>query len=162
MANNITRWNPFRELATMQNVMDRFWENNWRPFFEEGQVGANTLALDVHENDTNYTISTELPGVKPDNIQVRVENDMLMIDATIEESTEREAQGNRPLIKERRYGHYSRRLRLPQHVNFEQADASYEDGVLTLTLPKAPEAQPKLIQVRAGHQTNGGNGSSRK
>src|SRR5215213_8829252 len=105
-------------------------------------------ALDVHETDNSYIVTTEIPGAKPDNIQVRVDGDMLMIDAEVSEETERNEQG-RPLLKERRYGHYSRRLRLPQHVNHENVDASYQDGLLTLTLPKAENAQPKTIQVKS-------------
>ncbi len=70
-----------------------------------------------------------------------------------ETTTERENQ--RTLIKERRYGRFSRRLRLPQNVDFAKAEANYEDGVLTLNLPKAAAEQPKTIQVKS--KANGGN-----
>jgi HSP20 family protein len=154
MSNSITRWNPFREMVNMQNMMDRFFED-WRPSSDEfWRSGANALALDVHEDDQAYTITTELPGVKPDDINVRQEDDYIVIEAETRSQTEGD-QNKRPLVQERRYGHYSRRFRLPQNVNFEKSGATYQDGVLTLTLPKAPEAQPRTIPVRSA-QSNGG------
>jgi HSP20 family protein len=155
MSNSITRWNPMREMANMQNMMDRFFED-WRPFSNEfWQSGANALTLDIDEDDNSYTVTTELPGVKPEDIHVRQEGDYLLIEAETRSQTEGD-ENKRPLVRERRYGRYSRRLRLPQGVNFDEADANYENGVLTLTLPKAPQAQPRTITVRSGH-SNGGN-----
>ena len=146
MANTMTRWNPFRELAAMQSAMDRLFDD-WRPYAEEGRVVGNLLAIDAHETEKNYVITTELPGVKSENINVRQEGDYLLIDAEIPETTT-EREGQRALIKERRYGRFTRRLRLPQNIDFSKAEANYEDGVLTLTLPKAEQAQPKVIQVK--------------
>ena len=162
MASNLTRWNPVRDLMTMQNVMDRFFDENWRPLFEETRAGSNPLALDVHEDDHSYTISTDLPGLKPEDINIRQEGEFVVIEAETRDEFEQQPQeGRRALIKERRYGHYSRRLRLPQNVNFEQAEATYNDGVLTLHVPKAPEAQPRTIQVKSGHNGNTGNGNKK-
>ena len=153
MANGITRWNPVREMTTMQNMMDRLFED-WRPFFDEGRTGipANALALDVHEDDKSYIISTELPGVKPDQIQVRQEGEYLVIEGETHDENETEAQnGRRALVKERRFGRYSRRLRLPQNVDFDKSEATYQDGVLTLTLPKSEARQPRTIPVRTAN-----------
>lgn len=160
MTNSITRWNPMRDMATMQNMMDRFFED-WRPFSDEFfRSGVNSLALDVHEDDNAYSVSTELPGVKPEEIQIRHEGDYLVIEAETRSQSEGDAN-KRPLVQERRYGRYSRRLRLPQNIDFQKAEANYENGVLTLTLPKAPNAQPQTIPVRAGQGHNGG-ASSKK
>jgi HSP20 family protein len=154
MSNSITRWNPFREVVNMQNMMDRFFED-WRPLSEEFfRSGTNPLSLDVHEDDEAYTITTELPGVKPDDINVRQEGDYIVIEGETHSQTEGD-ENKRPLVQERRYGRYSRRFRLPQNVNFDKSGATYQDGVLTLTLPKAPEAKPRTIPVRTG-QSNGG------
>ncbi len=153
MANNLTRYNPVREMLSMRDMVDRLFDDNWRPFFEEGPVGANALALDVVEDDQQYRVTTELPGVKPDDIRVRQEGDYLVIEAETRDETETNPQeGQRPVIKERRYGHYSRRLRLPQRVDFDAAEATYEDGVLKLTLPKSAETQPRTIPVRTGRE----------
>jgi HSP20 family protein len=153
MANNITRWNPLREMAAMQNALDRIFDDTWRgwqPVFGEGRNALNNLSLDVQENDGEYTVTTELPGVKAENIDVRLQNDMLTIEGEIPERTI-EKEGTRWLMKERYYGRFSRTIRLPQPVKREKVDAHFENGVLTLTLPKAEEAQPKLIPVK----TNG-------
>ncbi|MFN8528008.1 MAG: Hsp20/alpha crystallin family protein [Anaerolineae bacterium] len=146
---NIVRWNPMREMAAMQSAMDRIFDQ-WRPMFDDSlSTEFNRLAIDLHEDDKNYVVTTELPGVKADNIHVRHENDMLVIDAEIPEVTE-ERKEQRALIKERRYGHYMRRIQLPTNVNYDAVDATYENGVLTLTLPKSPETQPRTITVKAG------------
>ena len=150
MANQITRWNPFREMASMQNVMDRFFDD-YRPFFDQENLApGNLLSIDAHEDDNQYVVTTELPGVKSENINVRQDGDYLLIEADIPEETT-EQNDKRWLIKERRSGHFSRRIHLPQNVDFEHADADYHDGVLTLTLPKAPEAKPRQIPVKAGN-----------
>jgi HSP20 family protein len=153
MANGIVRWNPFREMQQMQTLVDRLFED-WRPYADEARPMGNLLALDVNEDDKQYTISTDLPGVKAEHINVRQEGDYLLIDAEIPEQTT-ESEGQRSIIRERRYGRYSRRLRLPQNIDFGKADANYEDGVLTLTLPKAPEAQPRMISVKSSKAQNG-------
>jgi len=151
MANTIVRWNPFREMVSMQDVMDRFLDENWRPFPAFEETGAHALALDIHEDASGYTVSTALPGVKADDIKVHVDGEYLVIEGEIPEQII-QRDDVRPLVKERRYGHYSRRVRLPQAVDFDKADAHYEDGILTLTLPKAAEELPHTIPVKT---TNG-------
>ena len=141
-------------MIAMQNAMDRFFDEGWRPLFDEGTSGSRALALDVHENQTSYTVTTELPGVKADDIKVHVDGDFLVIEGETQDQTTTD-ENTRPLVKERRYGRYSRRIRLPQPVDFDKAEANYQDGILTLTLPKAEEAQPKTIQVRSGKSGNG-------
>jgi HSP20 family protein len=156
MANNMVRWNPFRDMVAMQNAMDRFFSEGWQPLYDETSGGSRALALDVHEDEKNYVVTTELPGVKADDIKIHVDGDFLVIEGETQDQTT-QSENARPLVKERRYGHYSRRIRLPQPMNFDKADARYEDGVLTLTLPKAEEAQPKTIQVKSGNGSNGHN-----
>ncbi len=150
----IVRWNPLREMAAMQNVMDRVFEETWRPFFEEGSAAVNTLALDVHEDDGQYVVTTELPGVKAEDIHIKLDGDYLVIEGEIPEHVT-EHEGQRSLIKERRYGHFSRRLRLPQPVNSDKVNATYDNGVLKLTLPKTEAAQPRQIPVRVGNGHEG-------
>lgn len=154
MATTITRWNPIREMATMQSMMDRLFED-WRPIFDANRPASNLLALDVHEDDMSYIITTELPGLKPEDIHVRQEGDYLVIEGETRDEKESEnGNGRRALIKERRFGRYSRHLRLPQDIDFEKAEATYQDGVLTLTLPKAEERRPRIIPVRTTQISN--------
>ena len=137
MTSNLIRWSPLRDMAKMQSVMDRIFEDTWRPVFEEGGLSGNMLALDVHEDDDGYTVTTELPGVQPDN------------EGEIPEQVI-DKESSRALLKERRYGKYSRRIRLPQAVDGGKVEANYENGVLTLSLPKAEEVKPKMIPIKAG------------
>ncbi len=148
---NIVRWNPLREMAAMQNAMDRLFDDTWRnwgPYNTE--TGANMLALDMDENDNEYVVTTALPGVQAENVNVKLHNDMLTIEGEIPERTVKK-EGERSLLQERYYGRFSRSIRLPQPVKREKVEANFENGVLTLTLPKSEEAQPRQIPVK----TNG-------
>jgi HSP20 family protein len=140
-------------MSAMQRLMDRMFED-WRPYVndEGGTTSARALALDVHEDDKVYTVTTEMPGVLPENIKVRHEGDYLVIEGETHHETSEEGNGKKSLIQERHYGRFSRRLRLPQDINFDTAEANYENGVLTLTLPKLEPVQPKMIPVKTGHK----------
>jgi HSP20 family protein len=149
---NIIRRSPFREIANMQNVMDRIFEETWRPYFGDGELGGlNSLALDVDETDQNYLVTTEMPGVKAENINVKLDGDYLVIEGEIPEQVTEKKDGTRSLMKERRYGHFSRRVRLPQPVNSDKIEAVYRDGVLNLTLPKTEAVKPKMIPIKVGN-----------
>jgi HSP20 family protein len=148
---NIIRWNPLREMAAMQNAMDRLFDETWRtwqPTYSE--TGASALALDVHENDGEYIVTTALPGVQGDNINIKLHNDLLTIEGEIPQHIVENAHA---LMQERVYGRYSRTIRLPQPVNRDAVEANFENGILTLHLPKAEEAQPRQIPVKV--QSNG-------
>ena len=89
MSNSIMRRNPLREMADMRNVMDRIFEQTWQPFFEQGELSENTLALDIHEDDQAYTVFTDMPGINPDNINVRLEGGFLLIEGQSAEQQHR-------------------------------------------------------------------------
>lgn len=148
---NLVRWNPIRELSAMQRAMDRIFEDTWYPFANGEAMNGNALALDISESDNAYKLSTEIPGVKPEDIHIRLEGDMLTIDGEFNDESSEERDG-RTIMKERRYGRFSRSVRLPQAVTESQIEATYDNGVLKLVLPKSPAAQPKMISVKS---TNG-------
>jgi HSP20 family protein len=158
---NILRWNPFREMAAMQNALDRMFDEGWQRWsgFDEG-VGMSNLVLDIDQEDNNYVVTTALPGVKAEDINVRLHNDMLTIEGEIPEQSQ-ENEGRKSLMKERYYGRFSRTIRLPQPVNRDLVEASFDNGVLTLTVPKSPEAQPKQIPVKTQKQLSSGNGNKK-
>jgi HSP20 family protein len=149
---NMIRWNPVRELAAMQNMMDRMFDESLRNMGMADELEGSALALDVHETDTNFEVAASLPGVSEDNIHINLHDDILTIQAEIPDQTS-ERQEGRTLIRERRYGKFSRRIRLPQPVNADAVEADFNNGVLTLTLPKAENALPRNIPVR---RHNGG------
>lgn len=147
MASEITRWNPFREMAEMQNRLDRMFDESWRnlrPNWTEGN-----LSLDVHETDDNYTVVANLPGLNADDIDVQLQDGTLTISAEINETHKEE--NARILMQERFIGKIRRSIVLPQHVDMEKVDASYSNGVLTLTLPKTAEAQPRRIAIKSNN-----------
>jgi HSP20 family protein len=143
---SLIRWNPFREMAAMQSAMDRLFDDAWRGWPTVSGMNLNSLAFDVHETDNAYTVTTALPGVKAEHINVKMQDGVLTVNAEIPQPETPE--NTRPLMQERVWGHFSRSISLPHSVNNEQVEATYEDGILTLTLPKAPEAQPKLIAIK--------------
>lgn len=145
----LIRWNPVR-----RNPLDRFVDEAWRNFPAVYENGTRTLPLDVQEDDNAYFVYAELPGQNPDDINVRFHDGVLTIEAETQyEHNENNGNGGengkRVLLRERRYGKFSRSVRLPEAVSADAIDASYENGVLTLTLPKAEEAKPKQITVRS-------------
>jgi HSP20 family protein len=142
----VIRRNPIREMATMQNVMDRFFEDTWRNF--DGATD-NILALDVHETDNAYLLMGNLPGVNVDDIDITLHDGNLTITADLPKPETKD--GVRVRLQERPYGTYSRSIRLPKAVDNNEVEAAYENGVLMLTLPKSEEAQPRQIPIK----TNG-------
>lgn len=146
--NSITRWNPFREMAAMQSAMDRMFEDAWRGSWPtlSSLSGFETPALDIHETDSAYTVAVPLPGVNPEAISVKMENGVLTISGELPQP--KVDENTKVVVQERFYGKFSRSVTLPQHVDADKVDATYDNGVLTLTLPKLPEAQPKQIAVK--------------
>ncbi len=139
----IVRWNPFREMAAMQSVLDRALDQAWRASWPTQNAAFN---LDVHETDTHYTVVADLPGLTTDSINVRLHEGVLTISADVVRPEV--AEGTRVHIQERFYGSLSRSINLPQPVNADAVEATYENGVLTLDLPKVPEVQPRQINIK--------------
>jgi HSP20 family protein len=143
MASKIVR----RGAMDPMSAFDRFFDDNWRylrPYTQAEESLA--LPLDVYENDDAYMVSAPLPGIRPEDIDVRLHDGTLTISAERKEETV--AETTRKLVQERRYGLFSRSLRFPMAVNPDGIEASYENGVLNLVVPKTPEAQPRVISVR--------------
>jgi HSP20 family protein len=149
----VVRWNPIREMAAMQSAMDRLFEDTWRN--TRSNFNGNALALDVHETDAAYTIFAALPGLDPDHINVNLHDGVLTISAELPEPTVEE--NVRVLLRERIYGKFSRSITLPQAVDIDNVEAAYENGVLALTLPKTPEAQPRTIPIRTSKMLQSSN-----
>lgn len=148
---NITRYNPFREMVTMQSALDKFFDDAWSNW-PEMRRGEFNLALDVDETGDHFVVTTDLPGVEPDNINVTVHDDLLTITGEIPEH-EVEHEEQKALVRERRYGRYSRSIRLPQSIDSEAVEAEFTNGTLRLTLPKTENAKARVIPVKASNGT---------
>jgi HSP20 family protein len=145
----LVRWNPLREMAMLQSAVDRIFDETWRT---TTNASANMLALDVHDSNEAYTIIANLPGVEADKINVSYHDGTLTISAEISKTEAQE--DHRILVQERISGNFTRSLNLPQPINIEEANADFNNGVLTLSLPKTPEVQPRQIPVRTGNHNN--------
>lgn len=143
---NITRFDPFSELSRF----DPFGEDlvkgfTLRPIFRQAE-GEPKMRLDVSEDDKAYAVKAEIPGVKKEDIKVSVDGNQVTISAEIKKETE-EKEGKNVIRSERYYGAVSRSFSLDQDVDRETASAKYNDGVLTLTLPKKPGSSAKQLTV---------------
>jgi HSP20 family protein len=149
MARNLVRWEPWSDLMSLREAMDRLFEESVvRP--RAGwlaPLGAASLAVDMYETDDKVVVKTAVPGVKPEDIDVSITGDVLTIKG--ETKTEEKVEKADYIRQERRYGAFSRSLSLPSMVVADKASAEFENGVLILTLPKAEEVKPKTIKVKA-------------
>ena len=145
---NIVRWEPFRDLISLREAMDRLFEESFvRP--RAGwlaPLGAETLAVDMYETDEDVVVKTSVPGVKAEDIDITITGDTLTIKG--ETRSEEKVEEANYIRQERRYGAFSRSLTLPTSIVAEDAKAEFDNGVLTLTLPKAEEVKPKSIKVK--------------
>jgi HSP20 family protein len=147
---SMEQWDPFRQAMSLRDVMDRLLEESFvRPSLGRRGTGGESLAVDVRENEDQYVVEASLPGVKPEDVQIQVTGDTVTIRGETREERE-QRRGENVLMRERRMGSFSRSLRLPMPINAERAEAHFEHGVLTLTLPKAEQARPRRIEVRTG------------
>ena len=140
--NTLARHNPV-SLNSFESV-DRLF-NSLFGRYENGR--AFSPRVDIREEKDSYLLEAELPGLTGEDVDVKVENNLLTIASKKEEAKE---DGNGYIVRERRNREFSRCFVLPRSVNREAIEAQFKNGVLTLTLGKAPEAQPKMIEVAAG------------
>jgi HSP20 family protein len=145
---NIVRWNPVRDMVSLREAMDRLFEDSFvRPRSWLSPVeGVSTLALDVLENDDDVTVRASVPGLKPEDIEISVRGETLTIKG--ETKDEKEEKSGNYHLRERRYGAFQRSIVLPTLVNADKAQAEFEQGVLTLTLPKVEAVKPKSIKIK--------------
>ena len=119
-----------------------------RPSGDSAKSSVSALALDVGETENDFVVKAALPGVKPDDVQITVHGDTLTIRG--ESKVQEEKKGEQWHLRERRHGVFQRSLSLSAPVDSDKARAEFENGVLTLTLPKSEAAKPRQIKVGAG------------
>lgn len=150
---NLTRWNPQSELdvtnpfRAVEQMLDDLWRD-WpaRGFQTDTSRPVLRPAMDVIENDDSITLRVDLPGLEVDDVHVELEDHLLTISGSIGDTIEEE--GDRYHYRERYSGTFRRSLRLPNTIDAEKVDASFDQGVLNIRLPKLPQAQPKRIEVK--------------
>ena len=145
----LDRWDPFRDMMTVRDVMDRWLQQS---LTGTGQllssIRPEAILMDVLERDDAFEVRAAIPGVKPDDVEVTVQGERLTLRAEVR-STEDERDANW-LVREHRYGLMQRSITLPSAVSSDNAEARIENGVLTLRLPKLQGGQARRISVSSG------------
>ncbi len=139
---NLIRYNP-SSLDLLDNVSTWFDD-----FFGAPSLGGSTVpAVDVRESETDYVMEVELPGLTEKDVEVKLDNNLLTISSAKEEKKEEKKNGY--ILRERKASRFSRSFVLPESVDREKIGAEFKNGILHLTFPKVPAAQPKTIEVKA-------------
>ena len=145
--NVLTRWDPLQEMLDLRRAMDQVMQRtgqatNGQPQFD--------VAMDIYETPDSYEIEAAMPGIKPEDVDITLNNNVLTIRG--ETKVEEEKEDKNYHLRERRAGAFLRSITLPSSINADAIEARYGNGVLKLRLPKAEEAKSKHIQI----QNNGG------
>jgi HSP20 family protein len=151
----LTRWEPFRELSTMQdriNRMNRLFRESYSPEAPEEALTTTSYAppVDIYEDEHNIVLKLEVPGIDEKDIDVRIENTTLTVHG--ERKIEKEEKEENFRRVERQYGEFTRSFTLPSSVDTGQVTAHYDKGVLKINLAKKAEAKPKQIKVNVGSE----------
>ena len=145
----ITRWDPFRELTSLQDRMNRLFQEQYGGQRDEDlTTSAFAPPVDIYEDEHNLTLKLEVPGIDEKDIDIRVENNVLTVRG--ERKLEKEEKEENFHRVERRYGSFVRAFTLPNTVDMDSAKANYDKGVLKITLAKRAEAKPKQIKIGVG------------
>jgi HSP20 family protein len=150
---NVARWDPFQDLLSIQDEMNQlFGRALGQPAGRQGGETATTRmwapALDISERKDAYLVTVEVPGVKPEDLEITLEDGLLTIQG--ERQFTADASDQQFHRVERRYGAFRRSITLPSRVQADAIEASFDNGLLQVVVPKAEEAKPKKIQIQAG------------
>ena len=154
----LVRWNPTSDLASLHSTMDRLFSDVFGEAFrgsmagDGGRTEAATyhLPVNIAETDTGYRIQAPVPGFKPEEVEVTYADGVLSIKA--KRSQERSRQEGNYLRREVAFGNYQRQVTLPSDVRAEDIKASFENGVLTVEVPRAPKPKPVRIRIQPGER----------
>lgn len=143
----IVRYDPFRDLRTLQEEVNRLFSTNMTRAFDDEGIGRGAWApsVDIYENKDQIVLEAELPGMKQDEFDLTIENNVITLRG--ERRFEKTDESDNYHRVERSYGSFTRSFTLPQTVSAEEAKAEYNNGVLRVTLPKREEAKSRRIEV---------------
>jgi len=145
----LTRWDPFQEMLNLRRTVDRLFDNVGNDH-EWAQPGMWGLAVDVVENKDDFVVKASVPGINPEDIDISYADDTLTIKGEVK--SDNEVKENQYHLHERRYGSFARSITLPTKIKGDAIEASYQNGVLTMRLPKAEEVKPKRIGIKVSDQ----------
>jgi HSP20 family protein len=139
----LSRWDPVSEMMSLRNALDRVFDSN--QLDTTGRAVTWGLPLDVSETDDHFIVKASIPGINPDDIEITFTDNVLTIKG--ETKADEEVKDSHYHLRERRYGSFSRSISLSSRIDSDNIHADYQNGVLTLTLPKAAEVKPKRISI---------------
>ena len=143
---NLIRWEPAREMMSLRDAMDRLFDDAFtRPL--SLRDAWSVPAIDMYQTDDEIVVKASLPGIKPDEVQINVTGEVLTLKGEIKHEEDKKEKAWH--IHEQRYGSFERSVALPTDVVADKAKAEFENGILTITLPKAEEVKPRTITVKA-------------
>jgi HSP20 family protein len=143
---NLIRWEPAREMMTLREAMDHLFNDAFtRPLTLRD--GWSAPAIDMYQTDDEIVVKASLPGVKADEVQINITGEILTLKGETKQVDEKKEQAWH--MREQRWGTFERSIALPTEVVADNARAEFENGILTITLPKAEEVKPKIINIKA-------------
>lgn len=145
---SLTRWEPFRNLVSTQDRFNQLFNETFaRAFGDQQEVSPRAWVppVDIYETGEGLVLKAELPGINPEDVEIRVEDNTLYLKG--ERKFEKEVKEQNLHQVERSYGTFTRSFVLPSSVDSGKVAAEYQNGILTLTMPKREEAKPKTIKI---------------
>ncbi len=142
MAGALTRWEPFAELGELRSRLDRMFGD-----LADGREGAWSPAVDIERDNGNLVVRADVPGLKPEEVKIEIENDILTVSGEHEET--KEEKDKQFLRRERRYGSFSRSMALPPGVEAKKIKATTHSGIVEVTIPLPKEAKKEKIEIKA-------------
>ena len=143
---NLIRWEPAREMMTLREAMDRLFDDAFtRPL--SLRDAWSVPAIDMYQTDDEVVVKAALPGIKADEVQINITGEVLTLKGEMKHEEEKKEKAWH--MREQRWGSFERSVVLPNDVVSDKAKAEFENGVLTITLPKAEEVKPKVINIKA-------------
>ena len=143
---NLIRWEPAREMMTLREAMDHLFDDAFTRPLRLGNGNWSMPAVDMYQTDNEIVVKAAIPGVKTDDVQINVTGEVLTIKGEVKEKEEVKEKAYH--LREQRWGVFERTIALPTDVIADKAKAEFENGILTITLPKAEEVRPKSITIK--------------
>ncbi len=143
---NLIRWEPAREMMTLREAMDHLFDDAFtRPLTLRD--GWSVPAIDMYQTDDEIVVKASLPGFKTEEVQINITGEVLTLKGEARQAEEKKEKAWH--MREQRWGTFERAVALPTEVVADKARAEFENGILTITLPKAEEVKPKVINIKA-------------
>ena len=143
---NLIHWEPAREMMSLRDAMDRLFDDAFtRPL--SLRDAWSVPAIDMYQTDDEIVVKAALPGIKADEVQINITGEVLTLKSEVKHEEEKKEKAWH--IREQRFGSFERSVVLPTDVVADKAKADFENGILTVTLPKAEEVKPKVISIKA-------------